>query len=198
MRRLSRRGKVRARARSILAVAFAALSPLAAHSATPSRRRARCASSPLRLRPSPIAASTRPIRKRRASASSPGVAASFSRRPQPISAAGRAWRSSRRRNSFLAISDAGTWMTGDSPTTPRAARPACSRCRLGPLEAIRGKALQRERDRDAEGLPHARGDACRRARALISFERNHRIGRFDIGPKGSLGDPRATSRCPPP
>jgi hypothetical protein len=83
---------------------------------------------------------------------------------------------------FLAISDAGTWMTGtlvydgDKLKAVRAAR-------LGPLQARSGKTFTDYDDRDAEGMAVVAGTPAK-GRALISFERNHRIGWFDIDKKG--------------
>ena len=83
---------------------------------------------------------------------------------------------------FVAVSDAGAWMTGtlvydgDRPKAVRAVR-------LGPLQARSGAALASSDDRDAEGLAVVEGTPAK-GRALISFERNHRIGWFDIDEKG--------------
>ncbi len=82
--------------------------------------------------------------------------------------------------SLLALSDAGTWMTatlvydGDKPKAVRQAR-------LGPVRG--GAVFARYKDRDAEGLAVVAGTPTK-GRALISFERNHRIGWFDIGKDG--------------
>ena len=95
---------------------------------------------------------------------------------------------------FVAISDAGLWMTGDlaydeneRPKTVRAAR-------IGPLLALDGKPLRRMRDRDAEALALASGTVSK-GTAYIAFEQNDRIGIFDVGEKG-LGAPRAYIRMP--
>ncbi len=84
--------------------------------------------------------------------------------------------------SFLTISDAGAWMTGtlvydgDQPKGVRAAR-------LGPLQARSGTTFTDYDDRDAEGMAIVEGSPAK-GRALISFERNHRIGWFDVDKSG--------------
>lgn len=83
---------------------------------------------------------------------------------------------------FIAVSDAGTWMTGIlayDGAKPKAVRSA----RLGPLRALSGKTLARNWDRDAEGVALVEGTPLK-GRVLVSFERNHRIGRFDTDEKG--------------
>ncbi len=83
---------------------------------------------------------------------------------------------------FLAISDAGTWMTGNLDYD--GSKPAAlTSVRLGPLQAIGGETLTRGSDRDAEGLALVDGSPAQGS-VLISFERHHRIGRFDVGAKG--------------
>jgi len=82
----------------------------------------------------------------------------------------------------LAVSDAGTWMTGTlvyADGRPKGVQSV----RLGPLKSLSGKTLPRFRDRDAEGLALVAGTPAKGS-VLISFERNHRIGRFDIDAKG--------------
>ncbi len=80
--------------------------------------------------------------------------------------------------SFLAVSDAGTWMTGrlaydgDKPKGVEGAR-------IGPLQKRSGKPFTDYEDRDAEGVAVVEGTTTK-GRALISFERNHRIGWFDL------------------
>jgi len=83
---------------------------------------------------------------------------------------------------FFSISDVGSWMSGkiayagDRPV-------GLEGVRLGPIRAKSGEALTRKRNSDAEGLALVSGTPDKGS-ALISFERNHRIGRFDIGPDG--------------
>jgi hypothetical protein len=80
--------------------------------------------------------------------------------------------------SFLAVSDAGAWMTGklvyegDKPTAVEGAR-------IGPLRKRSGETFTDYDDRDAEGVAVVEGTTAK-GRALISFERNHRIGWFDL------------------
>lgn len=84
---------------------------------------------------------------------------------------------------FLAISDAGTWMLGTLDYTAGGQPSAVTSARLGPLLARNGKTLSRGRDRDAEGVALEKGTLAK-GEVLISFERNHRIGRFGVGPDG--------------
>jgi hypothetical protein len=84
--------------------------------------------------------------------------------------------------SLVAVSDAGTWMTGTivyDGNRPKAVEAA----RLGPLEAPTGHSFTDSDDRDAEGLAVVEGTPAK-GRVLISFERNHRIGWFDIDKNG--------------
>ena len=89
---------------------------------------------------------------------------------------------------FVAISDAGTWMTAEIVYSGR--RPAGVRgAKIGPLRGLGSGALIRERDRDPEAVSLVSGTVDRGS-LLIGFERNHRIGRFEIGEHGvspSLG-----------
>jgi hypothetical protein len=83
---------------------------------------------------------------------------------------------------LLAISDAGAWMSAEidyAGTRPKGLKNA----RLGPIQAMDGRALTRGRDRDAEGLALLDG-SLDNGTVLISFERNHRIGRFHIDERG--------------
>jgi hypothetical protein len=94
---------------------------------------------------------------------------------------------------LVAVSDAGTWMTaeigydGSRPVALKAAR-------LGPLKALSQKTLRKNRDRDAEAVALASGNLANGA-LLISFEGNHRIGRFDIGADG-VSAPRGYLTAP--
>ncbi len=78
--------------------------------------------------------------------------------------------------SFVAVSDAGTWMEGliaydgNKPVGINAAR-------TGPLKARDGSALSKRRDRDAEAVVLTSGKPGSGS-LLIAFEQNDRIGRF--------------------
>lgn len=94
---------------------------------------------------------------------------------------------------LVAVSDAGTWMTAEIGYD--GARPVAIRqARLGPLKSLSAKTLRKNRDRDAEAVALSSGTLANGA-LLISFEGNHRIGRFDIGadgvsaPQGYLSTP---------
>lgn len=79
---------------------------------------------------------------------------------------------------LIAISDAGTWMTGKlirENGRPKAIADAV----IGPIKGKRGAALARRRDRDAESVALAAG-SLDQGEVLIAFEQNDRIGRFPI------------------
>ncbi|MGH1419325.1 MAG: esterase-like activity of phytase family protein [Hyphomicrobiaceae bacterium] len=90
--------------------------------------------------------------------------------------------------SFVAISDAGLWLT--AKLNYRDGRPdAVTSARIGPLKALNGKSLRRNRYRDAEAVTLASG-TLQRGQLMIAFEQLHRIGIFPIGPKGVLAPKR--------
>jgi hypothetical protein len=83
---------------------------------------------------------------------------------------------------FVAISDEGTWLTGD--ITYDGTRPKdIVNARLGPLTGLKGRLLDRKHDLDAESLALLDGTLAK-GTVLIGFERNHRIGRFPISAHG--------------
>ena len=95
---------------------------------------------------------------------------------------------------ILAISDAGTWMTADLAYND--GRPAgLHDAKVGPLLGVGGRPLTRNRDRDAEGVTLASG-TLDKGTVLISFEGNHRIGRFRIDSTG-ISAPIGYLRLPP-
>ena len=95
--------------------------------------------------------------------------------------------------SLLAVSDAGTWLRADLIVA--GGRPTgLKRARIGRLMALGSRRLRRSRDRDAEGLRLIKGSLDDGV-ALVSFERNERIGYFDIA-KGELGAPVRYLRPP--
>ena len=83
---------------------------------------------------------------------------------------------------LVAVSDVGTWMTADLDYDEERPRGLAS-VKLGALQSLAGDTLARARDRDAEGIALAHGTLAK-GQLLISFERNQRIGRLDIGAKG--------------
>jgi hypothetical protein len=54
---------------------------------------------------------------------------------------------------------------------------------VGPMRSLSGEVLRSKRQTDAEGLTFIKGTPADGS-VLISFERNHRIGHFDIDGKG--------------
>jgi hypothetical protein len=79
---------------------------------------------------------------------------------------------------FFSISDVGSWMSGEIAYAGD--RPVgLEGVRLGPIRAKSGAVLTRKRNSDAEGLTLVSGTP-EHGTVLISFERKHRIGRFDI------------------
>ena len=94
---------------------------------------------------------------------------------------------SRNGKRFVAVSDAGTWLTGE--ITYDGNRPAGIKgSRIGAVKALRNRALVRRRDRDAEAIRLAKGTLLK-GEALVSFEVNQRIGFFPIV-NGRLAPPR--------
>lgn len=96
--------------------------------------------------------------------------------------------------SFVAVSDAGTWMEGKiiyKGNTPV----GISAARSGPLKARDGSALSRRRDRDAEAVVLTGGNPGNGS-LLIAFEQNDRIGRFTTSNEG-ITAPTAYVEMPP-
>lgn len=95
---------------------------------------------------------------------------------------------------FVAVTDAGAWMTGkiiyDAAGKPEALRET----RIGALLNRKGGPLARERERDAEALALAGGTPLN-GTAYIAFEQADRIGLFEIE-KGSLGKPSSYLTMP--
>jgi hypothetical protein len=79
---------------------------------------------------------------------------------------------------FLAMTDAGAWVTGDL-TYAGTAPTGIANGRIGPIVATSGRTLSKKRDQDAEAVCLIEGNLTRGV-ALVAFERNHRIGRFPI------------------
>ncbi|MFA5952088.1 MAG: esterase-like activity of phytase family protein [Hyphomicrobium sp.] len=97
-------------------------------------------------------------------------------------------------NRFLAISDAGAWMTGE--LTYNGKKPAgIASAKIGPIKARDGKLLSKNRDRDAEAVSLIDG-SFDKGSLLIAFERNDRVGRFDIA-KGVPAAPSTYLAKPP-
>lgn len=95
---------------------------------------------------------------------------------------------------FAAVSDAGSWMTGEIAYD--GVRPkGIANARMGPLLATGGKPLPRDRDKDAEAIALADGNLAK-GTLYIGFERNHRIGRFDVT-NGVIGPPTGYLKLPP-
>lgn len=92
---------------------------------------------------------------------------------------------------IIAVSDAGLWMTATLQSKDGQLA-SFDNARTGPLKALSGENLARERDRDAEAVELVSG-TLKRGKLLIAFEQNHRIGRFDVGPEG-VSPPRSYIR----
>lgn len=94
---------------------------------------------------------------------------------------------------MLAVSDAGSWMTAD--IVSEGGRPVgLANAKLGPIEALKGASLKRERDRDAEAVTLLDGTLAD-GTVLIAFEQNRRIGRFPVTERG-LGAPVGYLKLP--
>jgi hypothetical protein len=99
---------------------------------------------------------------------------------------------------ILSISDEGAWLAAEivyGDTGPMGLRNA----KMGPLQGIGGRVLNRKRDLDAESIALLDGDLIN-GTALVGFERKHRITRFPIvngvlkPPTGSLPLPAEARR----
>ncbi len=97
---------------------------------------------------------------------------------------------------FLAVSDAGAWMSGEI-TYAGQSPSGITRARIGPLLTRDGQNLKRGRDRDAEAVTLQSG-SLDKANLLVAFEQNTRIARYDFSL--STGPPRraASSSCQKP
>jgi len=84
---------------------------------------------------------------------------------------------------FFALSDAGTWMSGAISYDDKGLPQGLASVRLGAIQSKDGDPLSRSRDRDAEGLALLSG-TTQKGKVLISFERKHRIARFDVDANG--------------
>lgn len=94
---------------------------------------------------------------------------------------------------LVAVSDGGHWLTAEITTSGRRVT-GLANARIGPLLARNGRRLTTKRNVDAEAVTPVRpgrldGDL------YISFERNHRIGRFPRAAK-AVGAPKRYLRLP--
>ena len=95
---------------------------------------------------------------------------------------------------FMAVSDETGWLSGEI-VYEAGAPSGIGNARMGPINAVGGRALDKKRDLDAEAITLLDGNLTR-GTVLIGFERNHRIGRFPvIG--GVLQNPVGYVKLPP-
>lgn len=79
---------------------------------------------------------------------------------------------------FLAVSDAGFWMSGRIDYAGKA--PAgIAEAKVGAIRALRGRVITSKRDLDAESVAFLDG-RLEHGTLLVSFERNHRVGLFPV------------------
>ena len=95
---------------------------------------------------------------------------------------------------FLAVSDEGRWLAAEI-VYQDGAPSGIAKARIGPIRGANGRSLSGKRDLDAEGITLLSGSLMR-GTALVSFERNHRIGVFPIA-DGQLEAPVRYVRLPP-
>ena len=100
--------------------------------------------------------------------------------------------------SLLSVSDEGSWLT--AAVVYEGMRPTgLANGRISPLLALRGRHLRNKREKDAEAVALLDG-TLERGTLLIAFEREHRIGQFEIrnselqAPSGYLALPREAQR----
>ena len=91
------------------------------------------------------------------------------------------------------VSDAGFWARLNLAYANNRLQPP-KKALVGPLKALGNKPLKLGRDRDAEAITLLKSDKFF-GQALISFEGNHRIGRFSLDKKGVKG-PKSYLRYP--
>jgi hypothetical protein len=102
---------------------------------------------------------------------------------------------------FFAVSDAGLWMSGKLAYDDKGRPSGMDGVRLGAIQSKDGDPLSRKGDRDAEGLALIKGDTTNGG-AYVSFERKHRISRFDIvggelsPAKGKVSLPKSARNMP--
>jgi hypothetical protein len=94
---------------------------------------------------------------------------------------------------LVAISDAGTWMTADLAYDGDRPQGLTS-VRVGPTLGPDDEHLTKGKDRDSEGIALASGTLAK-GTAYVSFERNARIGLYDLDEKG-LGTMRSLLSMP--
>jgi len=84
---------------------------------------------------------------------------------------------------FLAISDAGTWMTGEIAYDGEQRPTGLAAVRIGPTVGPNGENLTRKGDRDSEAIALASGTLAK-GTAYVAFERNSRVGLYELGSSG--------------
>ncbi len=85
---------------------------------------------------------------------------------------------------FLAVTDAGHWLWGDLAYDGDGWLAGVRNVRLAPLLDPEGRALDGKEESDAEGLTAARPNDLS-GDVLVSFERDHRIWRYEWGTYGA-------------
>ncbi|MEQ1672774.1 MAG: esterase-like activity of phytase family protein, partial [Hyphomicrobium sp.] len=80
--------------------------------------------------------------------------------------------------SFVSVSDSGVWLTGKIAYA-NGVPSAITDARIGPLLALDGNTLKRNRDRDAEAVALVSG-TVRNGSMIVSYEQNSRLVRYDV------------------
>lgn len=147
------------------------------------------------LKPHEIALSSRPVPFRRGNAGQKIFGEMIFRSGFVISSSSPYWGGlsgisiSRQGRHAALVSDAGIWARLDlTYDKNRLERPM--RAQVGPILALKGKPLRRNKDRDAEAITLVRSDKFF-DEVLVSFEDNHRVGRFRLSEKDGLSAPRS-------
>ncbi|MEQ1653606.1 MAG: esterase-like activity of phytase family protein [Hyphomicrobium sp.] len=83
---------------------------------------------------------------------------------------------------FTSVSDSGVWLTGTLAYKDNVLT-GIDNARIGPLLALDGQTLKRNRDRDAEAIAVASGSAHNGA-LIVSYEQNSRLVRYDVTSAG--------------
>ena len=91
-------------------------------------------------------------------------------------------------STLLAVSDEGQWLTAQLLYDERGRLSGMGEAEIAPMLGLKGKPLTRKELADAEGLAVDDGDPLS-SNAYVSFERAHRVWRYNLGKDGFAATP---------
>lgn len=91
-------------------------------------------------------------------------------------------------STFLAVSDEAQWLTAQILYDEKGRLSGIGAGQMAPLRGLDGKPIRSKSYGDAEGLAVS-GDNPLKGDAYVSFERHHRIWRYDLGKEGLTAKP---------